>query len=165
MVSVESGGLARQCRIFLPFLRPVVCHGAPEAGCRACVVLVVESGGVPLAARLRCFPSTRFRFHFRVRLHVDSLHPQSCHSLPPPKGDAELSRMPKRLPLAIEFLRALRSALGPGADYRTNEVTSRRDYFPPKSNPMPNAADGTSCFSIPGPEYFRDSFACPDLWR
>ena len=81
--------MGRQCRFLFPFFCPVVCHGETQESGRAIQLLVAEFDWVAAAARL-WITSARLRFHFCLRLYLDSLHPQFDHCPSPRQGASNL---------------------------------------------------------------------------
>src|SRR5581483_5752187 len=107
---VEGRGLARQRIVLQPFPRAMVRHGKEGTGGGAHRVLVAQPGGFAGAALLcRVFPA-RFGLHLRLRLYLDSLHPQSHNSSPPCGSAPELPGVRTHLPAEIQLLPRLRCA-------------------------------------------------------
>lgn len=71
----ESDRLAGKRRFLFAVLCPVVCDRETEKSRRAIELLVAESDWFATAVVLRIV-SARFGFYFRVRFHLDSVHPQ-----------------------------------------------------------------------------------------
>src|ERR1035438_4189306 len=72
---MESCRLGWQRHFFHAFSGAMVCHRKKEAGGGATGVLVAKSGGCLDTAVLFDSPE-RFRLHFCLRLHLDSIQPQ-----------------------------------------------------------------------------------------
>src|SRR5262245_39814465 len=79
MERVEGDRLDWERRFFWPFFCPVVRLGETEEGGRACGVLVVELDRLDPAAVLCAILPAGFCIHIRLRIHLDSVHPQSDH--------------------------------------------------------------------------------------
>lgn len=60
---------------------------------------------------LRPVSRARFGFHFRLRLHLDSLHSQSPHSSPPRTVPTPLPFLRAQVPGHGQFLRAMRGQI------------------------------------------------------
>src|SRR5665213_15170 len=108
---LENCRLAGQRDFFLALFRAVVCDGKKEAGGRAAGVLVVESGRLAAAAGV-FDPPERFRFHLRVCVHLDSLHPQSDDPSAEQKIAGEMSELRRKMRAEIKFLRGVRRETG-----------------------------------------------------
>src|SRR3954454_9603563 len=92
MAFLEGGGLARQCGVLLAVFRPMVGHGKNQTSDRAELVLVAEPGRVAAPAELWII-STRFSVYLRVRVYLDSVHPQSGDQLSESPSDDGVSRL------------------------------------------------------------------------
>src|SRR2546425_3650780 len=90
MEHLEDDRLAWQCDFLLTIFRPVVRNRKKEASGGPDGVLVVEPHRLVVVADLLS-AQARLGVHLRVRIHVDSLYPQSRY--PPPA-----QRSPPHLP-------------------------------------------------------------------
>ena len=113
MERLESRRLAGQLCFLHALFRPMVCHGKKEARGGADGVLVAESGGVAAAAGLFA-AQAGFRFYFRLRLHVDSLHSEPHHPSAAQGSAHGLLRLRQELSATVEFLSKLRRAADAG---------------------------------------------------
>src|ERR1019366_3641170 len=89
----------------------MVCHRKEKTRGRADGVLVVESGGFAAAAGLFA-AQAGFRFYFRLRRRLDSLHSESHHPSAAQGSAHGLLRLRQELSAAVEFLSELRRAAG-----------------------------------------------------
>ncbi len=82
MVGLESHRLVRECDFFFPFFCAMVRHGEKKRGDCSAFFLVVKFDWLAVAVDLWNSPA-RFRFYFRLRLHLDSVYSQFNDSSPP----------------------------------------------------------------------------------
>src|ERR1700690_3245918 len=90
----------------------MVCHGKKAAGGCATGVLVVEPRRFGNPPVLWLVLPQRFRGHLRLRLHLDSLHPESHHPPTEQGGTIGLRGLRKKGSAIFEFLSELRCAAG-----------------------------------------------------
>ena len=126
MERLEGGGLGRQRRVLLPVPGPVARLGAATPSGRAFGLLVVELGGIVVAADL-LDPETRQRFHLRLRLHLDPLRSQPHPPPPPQTSAARLSGLWSTLPAELQLLLRLRCASEAKGKARLPTVPGIRD--------------------------------------
>ena len=91
----------------------MVCHGKKEAGGRAAAFWWLSLVGFAALLCLLASPEG-FGVHLRLRLHLDSLHPESDHPPAAQEGARELSGLREKLSAAFQFLPELRRAAGGG---------------------------------------------------
>jgi hypothetical protein len=109
MACVEDNWLDRKSGFLSAFLRSMVHVRKEEAGRDSRFVLVAQSGGFLLFALLRAVLPERFRLHFRLRVHLDPLCPESDVAQAFSRG-SPVCHMPKRLFGDGEVLLELRCA-------------------------------------------------------
>src|SRR6266566_3745428 len=107
MEQLEDDRLARQCDFLLSILRPVVRNRKEEASGGPDGVLVVESRRLVVVADLLS-TQTRLGLHLRLRIHVDSLRPQSHNPPPAQRSAAHLPGVRWGQPAVGKLLRELR---------------------------------------------------------
>ena len=93
MAFLEGDRLARQSRFYLAIHHPVDCDRKEKARGGAVGVLVAESCGNATVVELRVIREEGFRFYLRLRVLVDSLHPQPGHPSQAQKSAHGLSRV------------------------------------------------------------------------
>ena len=120
MALVEGRWLAGQRRFFLPVLRAVVRHGKTKTGGGAQRVLVVEHHRFHDAAGVRRILSERLRVHLRLRLHLDSLHPQFDDSSPCKSRAKEVRSMWNAQSVDRGLLPAVRDETARGQGFELN---------------------------------------------
>ena len=104
---MESRRLARQHHFFLALFFPMVRDRKKETGRSAARFLVAQSDRLAAVADLRAL-STRFRFHFCLRLYLDPLHSQFDHSSSASQSHAPLCELRNNLSTSGKILRELR---------------------------------------------------------
>jgi hypothetical protein len=114
MDGLEDGGMAGQRGFCLALSRAMVRDREAQTSGRARAVLVVEHCRVPYIAGLRVILQTRFGLYFRLRLHVDSLHPQPDHSSSPRKSATDLPILRSPLSARRQLLQPVRSEVDAG---------------------------------------------------
>jgi hypothetical protein len=123
---LDPGRLDGQCRLFLPLFCAMVRHGETGASGGSGGFLVAEPGRFAASSFLRDFLRQTPRHHFRVCLHVDSLHAEFDHPRPSSKSAFGLRGMRENDPGAIELLPALRDKIG---GYFRGAVVGDQPYF------------------------------------
>src|SRR6266704_2217551 len=107
MEQLEGDRLARQCDFLLSIFRPVVRNRKEEASGGPDGVLVVEPHRLVVVADLLS-AQARLGVHLRLRIHVDSLRPQSHHPPPAQRSAAHLPGVRCGQPAFGKLLRELR---------------------------------------------------------
>src|ERR1044072_1838120 len=103
MALLEGRRLARECCLFLAFLRPVVGHGEDQASNRAELILVAEPHWITAVIGLR-ITSTGFSLYLRLCVYLDSVHPQPGDQLSQSTADAGVSRVRGQVRFAFKLL-------------------------------------------------------------
>lgn len=111
MERVESVRLDRQRGFLFAFFCSMVRDRKEKTGRRAVGVLVVESDRFFVVADLFS-AATRFGFHFRLCVHLDSLYPKSDYPLSAQGSALGLPGLRNVVSAAIEFLFSMRRETG-----------------------------------------------------
>src|SRR6266511_3122717 len=131
MEQLEGDWLARQCDFLLPIFRPVVRNRKEEASGGPDGVLVVEPHRLVVVADLLS-AQARLGVHLRLRIHVDSLRPQSHHPPPTQRSATHLPGVRRAQPTVSKLLRELRGeASTVTTNFRPCGIDHwREDYLP-----------------------------------
>jgi hypothetical protein len=128
---LDGCGLDGKFALHLALFCAVVGDGETPQSCRAVGVLVVKPGRFNLPPGLWSL-SAGYRFYFRLRVYLDSIHSQSHDCLPGETCSSDLSRLQFNLSVGDQLLSALRNEIGraiaPGV--KVPRRTSRVNHLP-----------------------------------